>query len=437
MDTVEFERVATSFAAFHQRFAPLFGRKEAQRRSEQYLRGLLVQQAERRNAENLAEAVEGATPRSLQRFVSESPWPWAPVMEKLQAKVGRLLSADEGVFVLDDSGFPKQGKKSVGVARQYCGALGKVANCQTGVFLAYVSERGHALVDKRLYLPRVWTEDAARCRAAGVPKEVGYQSKAELGLSMLHQARAAGHLAGRWVTGDESYGEVPTLRDALHAEGWWYVLEVPCITSVFTHPAKTEIPAWSGQGRKPSRPQVMSGEPRPQTVQAVAASLDPAVWQALTVAEGAQGPRSYQFALCRLWESRDGLPGRESWLLLRRNLDGSELKYYLCNAPADTALLTIAQVAAKRWAIESEFQIEKGHTGLDEYEVRSWQGWHHHVTLALLAGLFLLTLQQEWGEKDAPSHSATDQSCAPRAVATATLDTARSVVLAPRNTTTQ
>src|SRR5256885_16054636 len=148
MDQAEFDRLAASFATFHAEFAPLFGRKEAQRRSEQYVRGLLVQQTDRRNAENVAEMIAGATPRTL-------------------------LTTPEGVFVIDESGFPKQGRKSVGVARQYCGTLGKVGSCQLCVFLSYVSARGHALVDKRLYLPPAWIDDPARCRAAGVPEEIG------------------------------------------------------------------------------------------------------------------------------------------------------------------------------------------------------------------------------------------------------------------------
>jgi SRSO17 transposase len=273
MDQAEFDRVAASFAAFHAYFAPLFGRKEAQRRSEQYVRGLLVQQTDRRNAENVAETIAGATPRALQRLLTEAPWPTEPVIERLQAYVGARLTTPEGIFVLDESGFPKQGKKSVGVARQYCGTLGKVGNCQLGVFLAYVSARGHALVDKRLYLPPAWTEDPARCRAAGVPEEVGYQSLAELGLAMLRQARAAGHLQGVWVTGDDAYGKVPTLRDALDAEGWRYVLDVPGTTPVFTQPAPVVVPPWSGRGRQPTVPRLAPEAPPPQPVAAVAASL--------------------------------------------------------------------------------------------------------------------------------------------------------------------
>jgi SRSO17 transposase len=412
VDQERFERVAATFAAFHQEFAPLFGRKEAQQRSEQYLRGLLVQQTERRNAENLAEAVDGATPRALQRFLTESPWASEPVIERLQRRVGRLINHPEGVFVLDDTGFPKQGKKSVGVARQYCGTLGKVANCQVGTFLAYVSERGHALVDKALYLPREWTDDPARCQAAGVPDNVGFQTKPELALGLLRWARQAGHLTGNWVTGDESYGEVSNLRHALDAEGWYYVLEVPCNTWVFAQPAKIAVPEWSGRGRRPTKPRLVAGEPRAQSVETLAASLTLADWHTLTVAEGAQGPRMYQFASVRVWESWAGLPGRACWLVLRRNVDGSEAKYYLSNAPTDTPLRRLAEVGAMRWPIETEFQTEKGETGLDEYEVRSWQSWQHHITLALLAGVFLLSLQQDWGEKHAPDYPTADHSAA-------------------------
>jgi SRSO17 transposase len=164
MDQAAFDRVAASFAAFHAEFAPLFGRSEAQRRSEQYLRGLLVQQTDRRNAENVAETIEGATPRALQRFLTEAPWPTTPVIDRLQRYVGARVDSPDGIFVIDESG------------------VGKVGNCQLGVFLAYVSERGHALVDERLFLPEEWTNDPARCRAAGVPTAVGYQSKAALGL---------------------------------------------------------------------------------------------------------------------------------------------------------------------------------------------------------------------------------------------------------------
>ncbi len=304
--------MATSFATFHQQFAPLFGCTEARQRSEQYIRGLLVQQTDRRNAENLAEIIKGATPCTLQRFLTESPWDDGPVIIRLQRFVGERLNHPDGVFVLDVTGFGRQGKKSVGVARQFSGTLGKVGNCQIGVFLAYVSPRGHALVDKALYLPRAWANDQRRSLAAGVPREVGYQSKAELGLGLLRQARRAGHLTAEWITGDAGYGEVPTLRDALQADAWRCVLEVPSTTPVFTQLARVAIPEWSGHGPKPTQPRLVAGEPGPQSVAAVAASLPASAWQGLTVAEAAQGPRIHQIAASRVWESREGLPGREA-----------------------------------------------------------------------------------------------------------------------------
>jgi len=421
MDEAELERAQEEFRRFHDHFAPLFGREEARDRSQQYLLGLLVQASERRNAENLAEVVEESNARVLQRFLTESPWAWHPLIMALQAYLSPRLSAAEGVFIIDETCFPKQGAASVGVARQYCGTLGKVANCQIGVFLAYAAPRGYALIDMRLYLPEGWITDAVRRQQTGIPPEVIYRSKAELALALLEQARQAGFLTGHWVTGDEAYGEVPTFRDALDGAHWWYVLEVPSTTPLFEQLAKTEIPPWSGKGRKPTTPRLVAGEARPQPVAALAERLAPSAWQTLTVADGAQGPRTYQFAAQRVWESRDGLPGRACWVLFRRNLDGSELKYCVSNAPLDTPLLTLGRVGATRWCIETAFQRTKDEIGLADYEVRSWRAWHHHITLALLAGAFLFTMWQEWGKKSAPADSPAGQSAPPGQPASAAL----------------
>ncbi len=437
MDQAAFERVATSFADFHQYFAPLFGRKEAQRRSEQYLRGLLVQQTDRRNAENVAETISGATPRALQRLLTEAPWSTTPILDALQHYLAPRLSAPDGVFVLDETSFPKQGTHSVGVAHQYCGALGKVANCQVGVFLAYVSPLGHALVDARLYLPQGWLDDPQRCEQAGVPTGISFATKADLGLVMLDHARSLGQLQGTWVTADEWYGRIPELRDALDAGGWQYVLQVPSNLAVFTHPTQVAVPPGTGRGRRPTRPRVVAGSVLPQLVSTLLATQDEASWTTLTVAEGAQGSRSYQFAAQRVWESRDGLPGRECWLVLRRNLDGSEARSYLSNASAATSLWRLGSVGAQRWPIESEFQTEKGETGLDEYEVRSWRGWHHHISLALLAGAFLLQVQQEWGEKDAACDAAANQSRAARTAAASHMESGRIIAVAAAHASTQ
>jgi SRSO17 transposase len=409
MTPEDLERVAASFTSFHAHFAPLFGRSEAQRRSEQYLRGLLVQHADRRNAENIAEAIPEANPRSLQRFLTEAPWPHRPVITALHQFLGPRLSSPDGVFIFDETAAAKQGKHSVGVARQYSGTLGKGGNCQVGVFLAYAAARGHALLDGDLYLPQQWIDDLPRRQAAGVPADTQMATKGQLAWALLQRARQTGQWAGHWVTADAVYGSDPTLRDAVDRAQLYYVFEVRSTERVYVSRPATAVPVWTGRGRKPQRERRVADSVAPQTVAEVAAAVPTDQWRTLTVADGAQGPRRYQFVRQRVWECRDDLPGRACWLLLRRKLDGSEIKYCVSNAPESSPLLKLGQVGATRWNIETEFELTKSEAGLVEYEVRSWDGWYHHMTMALLAGAFLLQLQQDWGEKDAANHAAAGQ----------------------------
>ncbi len=227
MDAAAFARVYEAFGEFHAYFVPLFGRRESRDHSRHYLQALLVQSGERRNAGNLPETVP-ASARAMQRFLAESPWDDESVIGRLQEYLGPRLGHPEAVWVLDGSDFPKQGRKSVGVARQYCGRLGKVANCQAGMFLACVSPLGRALLDKRLYLPESWTSDDTRCQAAGVPEgRRSYRSKTELALEMLERALARGRLKAGWVAGDDAFGMSPSFRDGLAALEMRYVLDVP------------------------------------------------------------------------------------------------------------------------------------------------------------------------------------------------------------------
>ena len=404
MDAAVFEQVYGAFQDFHAYFAPLFGRREARDHSRHYLQALLVQSGERRNAENLSETVP-ASARVMQRFLAESPWDDDTVIGRLQEYLGPRIGHPEAVWVLDTgSDFPKQGRKSVGVARQYCGRLGKVASCQAGMFLAYVSPLGRALVDKRLYLPESWTSDKDRCEAAGVPEErQGYRSKTELALEMLGRVLERGHLRAGWVAGDDAFGMSPSFREGLAAQGMWYVLDVPGTTTVWPlEPAWTSAD-YQGFGR-PRKPKLVDGQRR--TMEQRSEELPGDAWREITVAEGSQGPRSYMFSAQRVRVTRRRKPGEMVWAAYRRNLDGSEPRYYLSNAPEDTPLETLAYVGGSRWRIETEFETEKSDVGLDEYETRTWAGWHHHVALCLLGGAFLLSLQQAWGGKDAPDHEA-------------------------------
>ena len=394
MDAAAFEQVYGAFGDFHAYFAPLFGRREARDHSRHYLQALLVQSGERRNAENLSETVP-ASARVMQRFLSESPWNDDTVIGRLQEYLGPLLGHPEAVWVLDGSDFPKQGRKSVGVARQYCGRLGKVANCQAGMFLAYVSPLGRALVDKGLYLPENWTSDKDRCEAAGVPEErQGYRSRTQLALEMLQRALERGHLRAGWVAGDDAFGMSPSFRERLAALGARYVLDVPSSTTVWPLEPVWTSPAYQGRG-VPRKPRLVGGQRR--TMEERSDELPEGAWREITVAEGSQGPRSYLFSAQRVRPTSRRKPGEIHWAIYRRNLDGSEPRYYLSNAPGDTPLETLAYVGGSRWRIETEFETEKSDVGLDEYETRTWAGWHHHVALCLLGGAFLLSLQQAWG----------------------------------------
>jgi SRSO17 transposase len=428
LDPQEFARLESSFQQFHAFFAAAFGRQQWRERSRDYLRGLLVQSQERGNAENRAEAVEGASPRVLQRFLTEAKWDDRAVTRQLQAYLAPRLTHPEAVWIVDGSDFPKQGKKSVGVTRQYCGALGKVANCQAGVFLAYHSSKGRALVDKRLYLPENWTQDPARCVEAGVPAAAQrYASKTDLALSLLQRAKEWGHLEARWVTGDAAFGQAPTFRDGVAEQGWLYVLEVPAHLTVWARETTWEQPPYQGFGR-PRHPRPVGGER--QEVGQRRAVLPSSAWREITLGEGAQGPRTYRFAFERVRENRDKKPGTELWLIYKENLDGSEPRWFFSNAPADTPEETLARVAMSRWPIETEFEDEKSLLALDEYEVRSWSGWHHHITMSMLASTFLLTLQQEWGKKDAADYPAPGLPGGVRTLAQEALDARRTVGLA-------
>jgi SRSO17 transposase len=386
-------------------YRPLFGRREQREKSERYLYGLLSPEIRNKAIEPMMLELAGDNEseiRAMQHFISEGAWDDDAVLAQHWREVAKDLGDAEGVFTLDGSDFPKQGKESVGVKRQWCGELGKRANCQAGVFLGYVSPKGYTLLHRRLYLPEEWVKDEAyaeRRQKCGVPTEITFQTKPALGLEMLKEVHQAGTLPGRWLACDEAFGRSTQFLDQVADLGLWYYAEVPRDTRVWLERPATHVPPWSGRGRKPTRERLAAEAPDPQSVAEVAASLPAASWSQHTIKEGSKGPIVADFAILRVIAVRDDMPGPQVWLVFRRACSTGELKVYLSNAPEGTPLLTLVRLGGMRWPIETCFEDGKQLVGMGDYQVRSWIGWHHHMTMCILAHFFLVRLQLRLGDK--------------------------------------
>ena len=390
-EALEVARWAKGIEEVHGCIAGRFHRSEPRRRALEYLKGL-ISPVERKNGWQLAGRAGDVSPDGVQRLLSTYRWDADLVRDDLRAYVVEHLGETDGVLVVDETGFVKKGAKSVGVQQQYSGTAGRIENCQIGVFLTYATTQGRVLLDRELYLPQVWADDGQRRREAGVPEEVRFRTKPQLAREMLERALERGRLEAGWVAGDDAFGMSPSFRGGLAALGMRYVLDVPPGTTAWPLDPAWTNPAYRGRGQ-PRKPKLRDGQRR--TMAERSDELPDSAWREITVAEGSQGPRSYMFSAQRVRVTRNRKPGEALWAVFRRNLDGSEPRYYLSNAPEDTPLETLACVGGSRWRIESEFETEKSDVGLDEYETRTWPGWHRHIALCLLGGVFLLSLQQD------------------------------------------
>lgn len=360
---VSLEQSATwqdDLAALQDRIGPRFARPEVRARAGRYLAGLLGA-VERRNGWQLAEVLGETTPDGVQRLLRSAQWDADAVRDDLRAYVVAHLGDPAAVLVIDETGFLKKGTKSAGVARQYSGTAGRIENSQIGVFLAYASPQGQAFLDRALYLPKAWTEDAERRAVAGIPPEVGFATKGDLAQTLLARAFAA-DVPAAWITGDEIYGNDGDLRRWLETEQRSYVLAVA-----------RNHPVWERGSQV--------------RVETLVAQIPEEAWQRLEIGDGSKGPRISDWACARLPYVTD--EGWAQWLLLRRSVsDPGEIAYYRAFGREETPVAELARVAGTRWVIEEGFQRAKA-IGLDEYEVRTWQGWYRHITLCLLAHAFL------------------------------------------------
>lgn len=340
-----------------------FGRREMQERAIDYLIGLL-RPVERKNGWQLAEATDHVLPYSMQHLLDRAHWDDAALRGDLVDYIVQELGDENGVLVVDETGFLKKGRHSAGVQRQYSGTAGRIENCQIGVFLSYASQHGRALMDRELYLPKEWANDAERRAAAKVPGTVEFATKPQLAWHMIERAVAA-QVPFAWITGDAIYGDDRRLRVWLEQSDLHFVLAVA------------------------SNQYVWATDFRQTTVSQLVESTMDLRWETLSAGDGAKGPRLYEWAriACLSWQ----MPGQR-WLLLRRSLSDGKLAYYACYAPPETALAELVRVAGTRWTIEECFEAAKGEVGLDQYEVRSWHGWYRHITLAMLAHAYLANL---------------------------------------------
>jgi SRSO17 transposase len=352
--------------AVARRIGERFARSETRDRVRAYLVGLLAP-VQRKNSWQLAEQIGEDAPYGVQHLLGRSDWDPDEVRDDLRAYVVGSLGDPDAVLILDETGFLKKGTHSAGVARQYTGTAGRIENAQVGVFLAYASRHGTAFLDRALYLPKEWADDPARCKKAGIPEGTALVTKPQLAKGMLQRAFAAG-VPAAWVTGDEVYGSDGDLRRWLEGEGRPYVLAVRANQYV-----------WAGF--------------RQATVGALAAALPKRAWHKVTIAAGSKGPRRYAWAWLPINHALG--PKWRRWLLVRKGLDDrEELAFYLAAGPARTTLTRLARTAGARWAVEGAFEAAKQEVGLADYEVRSWTGWHRHVTLALLAHAVLAAVRK-------------------------------------------
>jgi SRSO17 transposase len=347
------------FNSLMDRIGKIFYSKLGFVNARKYMIGLLGT-SERKNGWQLSEYIGESNPYKLQQFISKGSYSTDDLRNELRSYVTENIGESEGVLVADDTGFIKQGEKSCGVQRQYTGTLGKVCNCQIGVFLTYASSKGHAPIDRRLYIPESWLEDSRRCTEAGIPKDTKFQTKPKMALEMIQEATAA-DIPYKWVTGDCAYGDYDAIRTWLEERGKSYVLNIS---------AKEHI-----DGKK---------------IGNLLYKLPSDGWFEASCGKGSKGERIYDWHLHEL--NSETAEGFKRVILVRRSKsDADEMRAYLAFAPKDTDVQRLIEVAGTRWTVETCFKESKGEVGLDQYEVRTYQGWHNHITFAMLA-IALLTV---------------------------------------------
>lgn len=395
LDREEVCELAEKLNTFHQQFSHCFKREEQKVISLAYLKGL-SSDLEAKSAEPIAlRYLNEKGVRNTQHFLTTGSWDEGKLQGEHQRKLAEKISREDGMYTIDSSENPKKGNESAGVARQYCGRLGKVENCQSGVYLGYASSKGYGLLAGQLYVPEKWfTADyAERREKCHFPEDLTFKTKPQIARKLLQETEATGAFTGRWVGVDSFFGSNPEFLDAV-AEKYYYFADINSNTLVWLERPEVGLPPYKGRGPYPKKERPLTD---PVSVSEIAKGPLPS-WETVNIGEGSKGPVIAEVARLRVIEQRDSLPGKECWLFLRKNAD-SEIKYAFCNAPQDISLEELARVSGMRWTIEQLFQEGKSCLGMGDYEVRSYTGWHRHMILVFLIMHFLLSVRLEFGSK--------------------------------------
>lgn len=389
---------------FHEQFADCFHRSESREHFFNYMAGQFSE-LERKSIEPIALAVKDGNVRAMQRFVSVAQWDVENILSKYRSFVNDDLGSSNGALIFDESGFLKKGQDSIGVARQYCGTAGKVDNCQVGVFAAYVSESGYALVDNRLFIPEQWFSDEYRARRkkCNLPEDTVFRTKPQLAAEMLRAINDEKTLPFKYVLGDSIYGISPEFIETVeNLPGITYMVSVPKSTLCWLKRPMTITKQYRWGGKTKSKTVLADADSKPIAIGDLAKNINDYFWYRRQVSEGTKGPIVYEFTRRQVILSVAGLPEKTVWLVIRRTIgDDPRYSFFVSNASSSTRLKTLVWLSGLRWAIEQCFEETKTELGMDHYEVRKFMGWHHHILTCMLAHFFLWHLKIRMGKKSA------------------------------------
>ena len=403
LDKGDVEGFLDVLKGFHEEFRDCFSREESRTNFFHYSIGQFSE-IRRKSIEPIALNVKNAKVRAMQRFISDAIWDDKKMMTKYRKMVTDDLGVENGILIFDESGFQKKGKNSAGVGKQYCSNLGKIENCQVGVFAAYASSMGYSLVDKRLFIPEKWfaksyEENRKKCN---FPDDLDFKTKPQLAIDMLDDIIEQGILPVKYITADSVYGNSPEFINAIEKyTDKIYFVHSPSDTRCWLRAPTTEERAYKYASEMRYKRVLEKGEKKPLTVIEIAKSINSYFWYRRKVAEGTKGPIEYEFTKRRVTLSHAGLPTREVWLIIKRTLGNNpEYSFYISNAPVSSRLALFVWLSGARWPIEQCFEEEKNELGMDQYEVRKYTGWNHHMLICMLSHFFLWHLKIKLGKKN-------------------------------------